>query len=81
MLGMDALVTECSWNTNVLWFGNGCSGHRMLGMDALVTECSWNTNVLWFGNGCSGHRMLLEHKRVKCGKTWDGKPCASSYMF
>ena len=71
-LGMDALVTVCSWNTNgimvlawklwssyalatqaELWFGHGCSGHRMrlehernygLGMDALVTVCSWNTN-------------------------------------
>ena len=36
-----------------LWFGHGCSGHRMLlehernyglSMDALVTVCSWNTN-------------------------------------
>ena len=76
-LGMDALVTVCSCNTNEimlwawmlwspyalgtrtrLWFGHGCSGHRMLleherdyalGMDALVTVCSWNTNeiMLW----------------------------------
>ena len=41
-----------------LWFGHGCSGHRMLlehernyglGMDALVTVCSWNTNgiMVW----------------------------------
>ena len=71
-LGMDALVTVCSWNTNVfrvwarmlwssyaartlLWFGHGCSGHRMLpeheryhglGMDALVIVCSRNTNVI-----------------------------------
>ena len=82
-LGMDALVTECSRNRNVimvfmvwawmlwsphalgtrpllwhLWFGHGCSGHRMLskqerhygiyglGMDALVTVCSRNTNVI-----------------------------------
>ena len=41
-----------------LWFGHGCSGHRMLlehernyglGMDALVTVCSWNTNgsIVW----------------------------------
>ena len=64
-LGMDALVTVCSWNTSrimvwawmlwspELWFGHGCSGHRMLlehernyglGMDALVIDCSWNTN-------------------------------------
>ena len=76
-LGMDALVTVCSWNTNgimvwawmlwspyafgtrtELWFGHGCSGHRMLlehernyglGMDALVTVCPWNTNgiMVW----------------------------------
>ena len=76
-LGMDALFTVCSWNTNgimfwawmlcspyalgtqtELWFGHGCSGHRMLwehernhvlGMDALFTVCSWNTNgiVVW----------------------------------
>ena len=38
VLGMDALVTACSWNKNGItawaWmgllFGNGCSGHRML---------------------------------------------------
>ena len=76
-LGMDALVTVCSWNTNgimvsawmlwssyalgtrtELWFGRGCSGHRMLweherdyglGMDALVSVCSGNTNgiMVW----------------------------------
>ena len=109
-LGMDALVTVCSWNTNgiivwhwmlwspyalgtrtELWFGHGCSGHCMLlehernyslALDALVRVCSWNTNgimvwawmlwspyalgtrtELWFGHGCSGHRMLLEHER------------------
>ena len=41
-----------------LWFGHGCSGHRMLserernyglGMDALVIVCSWNTSgvMVW----------------------------------
>ena len=73
-LGMDALVTVCSWTTNVimvwawmhwsqcargprtsLWFGHGCTGHRVLvdqkrhyglGMDALVTVCSWTRNVI-----------------------------------
>ena len=39
----------------LLWFGHGCSGHRMLseherhyglGMDALVIVCSRNTNVI-----------------------------------
>ena len=34
-LGMDALVSVCSWNTN---------GYIGLAMDALVTVCSWNTN-------------------------------------
>ena len=72
-LGMDALVSVCSWNTN---------GIMVLGMDALVSVCSWNTNgimvwawmhwlayalgtqtELWFGHGCSGERMLLEHER------------------
>ena len=76
-LGMDALVSVCSSNTNgsmvwawmlwspyalltrtELWFGHGCSGHRMLfqhdrnyglGVDALVTLCSRNTNgiMVW----------------------------------
>ena len=76
-LGMDALVSVCSWNPNgimvwawmlrsaytlgrrtELWFGHGCSGHRMLlehernyglGMDALVSVCSWNPNgiMVW----------------------------------
>ena len=68
-LGMDALVTVCSWNTNVIIVRHGCSSHRMLlehersyglGMDALVTVCSWNTNVImvwaWI---CAGHRMLM----------------------
>ena len=55
-LGMDALGTVCSWNTNE--FGHGCSGNRMLlehernydlGMDALGTVRSWNTNgiMIW----------------------------------
>ena len=53
-LGLDALVTVCSWNTSVI---------VVMGMDALVTmllehkrywglsigapvtACSWNTNV------------------------------------
>ena len=73
-LGMDALVTVCSWTRNVimvwawmhwspcargprtsLWFGHGCTGHRVLvdqkrhyglDMDALVTVCSWTRNVI-----------------------------------
>ena len=27
---MDALFTGCSCNTNVMWFGHGCSGHQFL---------------------------------------------------
>ena len=66
-LSADALGTRME-----LWFGHGCSGHRMLleherdydlGMDALVTVCSWNTNGIMVRHGCSGQRMLLEHER------------------
>ena len=28
-LGMDALVTVCSRTSKSLWFGDGCSRHRM----------------------------------------------------
>ena len=104
-LGMDALVTVCSWNTNVtmvwawmlwspyalgtrtlLWFGHGCSGHRMLleheryyglAMGALVTVCSWNTNVtmvwawmLWSPYAL-GTRTLL----------WFGHGCSGHRML
>ena len=97
-LGMDALVTVCSWNTNgimvwawmlwspyalgtrtELWFGHGCSGHRMLlehernyglGMDALVTVCSWNTNgimvwawMLWSADALGTRTALLASAR------------------
>ena len=53
-LGMDAPVTVCSWNTNVImvwaWMLSSSSAlqhecHFGLGMDAAVTICSWNTNV------------------------------------
>ena len=44
-LGMDALVTLFSWNTN------GIMNERKhsLGMDALVSVVSWNTNgiMIW----------------------------------
>ena len=52
-LGMDALATVCSWETNGIMIWNGCSGHRMLlgnernydlDMDALATVCSWETH-------------------------------------
>ena len=43
-------VTECSWNTKVIWCEHGCSDDRALG----------TRTVLWLGHGCSGDRMLLE---------------------
>ena len=52
---MDALSPYALGTRTSLWFGDGCSGHRMLreqtrlfglGMDALVIVCSWNTNVI-----------------------------------
>ena len=53
-LGMDALDTVCSWNTDgimvwawMLWI-----------LYALGTRTE-----LWFGHGCSGYCMLLEHER------------------
>ena len=48
-LGMDALVTVCSWNTDGIMFWL---------QYALGTQTE-----LCFGHGCSGHRMLLEHER------------------
>ena len=53
-LGMDALVSVCSWNTNkiVVWAWMLWSAY------ALGTRTR-----LWFGHGCSGQRMLLEHER------------------
>ena len=63
-LGIDVLVTVCSWNTNeILWLGHGCSGHGMLleheqkyvlSMGALVT-----------------HNMLLEHETNHYGLGMD----------
>ena len=54
VLGMDALVTVCSSNTNGLvpWAWMLWSPH------ALGTRTD-----LCLGHGCSGHRMLLEHER------------------
>ena len=51
-LGMDALVSVCSWNTNVIvvW------AWMLWRAYALGTR-----TLLWFGHGCSGERMLLEH--------------------
>ena len=54
-LGMDSLVTVCSWNTNgiILW------AWMLRSPYALGTRTE-----LFFGHGFSGHRMLLEHERI-----------------
>ena len=58
VLGMDALVSVCSWNTNriILWAWMLWSAY------ALGTRTE-----LCFGHGRSGQRMLLEHERGEPG--------------
>ena len=53
-LGMDAVVSVCSWNTNgiMVWAWMLWSAY------ALGTRTE-----LWFWHGCCGQRMLLEHER------------------
>ena len=53
-LGMDAVATVCSWNTNVImvWAWAHCQPY------ALRTR-----TLSWFGHGRIGNRMLLEHER------------------
>ena len=53
-LGMDALVSACSWNTNgiIVW------AWMLSWSIALGTRAE-----LWFGHGFSGERMHLEHER------------------
>ena len=52
-LGMDALVSVCSWNTKgiMVWAWMLWSAY------ALGTR-----SELWVGHGCSGQRVLLEHE-------------------
>ena len=52
-LGMDALVSVCSWNTKgiMVWAWMPWSAY------ALGTR-----SESWFGHGCSGQRVLLEHE-------------------
>ena len=59
-LGMDALVTVYSWNTNVImvWAWMLWSSY-VLGARTL----------LWFEHGCSGDRGRLEHERYCNGDT------------
>ena len=53
-LGMDALATVCSWNTNVI----------MVWAWAQWQPYARGTRTLsWFGPGRSGNRMLSEHER------------------
>ena len=66
-LGMDALVTVCSCNTNgimvwawMLWSPNGI----MVWTWMLWSPYAPGTRtLLWFGHGCSRDRLLLEHER------------------
>ena len=51
-LDMDALLTVCSWNTNVIM--------QWAWMHCLLYALGIRT-LLWFGHGCSGEHMLLEH--------------------
>ena len=53
-LGLDALVSVCSWNTNgiMVWAWMLCSAYDL----GTRTEVG-------FGPGCSGQRMILEHER------------------
>ena len=68
-LGMDSLVTVCSWNTNgimvlawMLWSSHSLKDERDdgLGMDALVIALIKRRTGLWLGHGCSGDRMLIK---------------------
>ena len=85
-LGMDAPVTVCSWNTNVIsvWAW------------VLWSPRAFGTGTFsWFGHGCSGQRMLLEHERysglgmdaliIECSATrmsfWFGHGCYSDRML
>ena len=53
-LGMGAVATVCSWNTNVI----------MVWAWMLWQPYALGTRTLsWFGHGRGGNRMLLEHER------------------
>ena len=53
-LGMDALVSVCSWNTN---------GIMVLPWMLWSAYALGTRTGLWFWHGCSGQRMLLEQDR------------------
>ena len=52
-MGMDALVTVCSWKLNVFMVWAGCSVHG--------TQS--NLNIIMVSAWMLGDRMLLEHER------------------
>ena len=56
----------------LLWFGHGCSHHRVLCNTNVILVWAWmlqlpyalgTQTLLWFGHGCYSDRMLLEHER------------------
>ena len=53
--GMDALVTVCSQNTNVI---------MVWAWMLWLPYAPGKRGLLWFGHGCFGHRMLLAHERM-----------------
>ena len=53
-LGMDALVTVCSWTTNVVM--------AWAWMHWLPCALGPRT-LLWFRHGCTGYCVLLDHER------------------
>ena len=72
-LGMDALVTVSSWNTNriMVWAWMLWSRYA-LGTRTVIMVSAWmlwspyalgTRTEVWFGHGCSGQRMLFEHER------------------
>ena len=70
-LGMDALVSVCSWKTNgimvwawMLWSAYALGTRTELWVGHGCSAYASGTRVqLWFWHGCSGQRMLLEHER------------------
>ena len=77
-LGMDALVTVCSWTTNVIM---------------VWARMHWSPCVrgprtlLWFGHGCTGHRVFVNHERYyglsiyALVTTWKTGLCGTSSSF
>ena len=46
-LGMGALVTACSRTCTLLWFGHGCSGHRMQSnMNVIMVWVFWSPHAV-----------------------------------